>query len=102
MQVPSNLLLNKLGKPSLYLPTCMVIWGLISGLTAVCQNYGGLIACRFMLGFVEAAYFVSHILPLDTLVLTTFAAWMPVLSFMLVHEARTWPSNRHILFRSLD
>ena len=62
MQVPSNLLLNKLGKPSLYLPTCMVIWGLISGLTAACQNYGGLIACRFMLGFVEAAYFVSCML----------------------------------------
>lgn len=57
MQVPSNLFLNKIGKPSLYLPTCMVIWGLISGLTAACQNYGGLIACRFMLGFVEAAYF---------------------------------------------
>lgn len=61
MQVPSNLLLNKLGKPSLYLPTCMVIWGLISGLTAACQTYGGLIACRFMLGFVEAAYFVSEL-----------------------------------------
>jgi hypothetical protein len=61
MQVPSNLLLNKLGKPSLYLPTCMVIWGLISGLTAACQNYGGLIACRFMLGFIEAAYFVSYV-----------------------------------------
>ncbi|KAK6593616.1 pantothenate transporter liz1 [Botrytis cinerea] len=28
MQVPSNLLLNKLGKPSLYLPGCMVVWGL--------------------------------------------------------------------------
>lgn len=60
MQVPSNLLLNKLGKPSLYLPSCMVIWGVISGLTAACQNYGGLIACRFMLGFVEAAYFVRQ------------------------------------------
>jgi hypothetical protein len=35
---------------------------LISGLTAACQNYGGLIACRFMLGFVEAAYFVGDTL----------------------------------------
>jgi MFS family permease len=57
MQVPSNLYLNKIGKPALYLPTCMVIWGAISAATAACQNYGGLIACRFMLGFVEAAYF---------------------------------------------
>ncbi|EUC29848.1 hypothetical protein COCCADRAFT_8025 [Bipolaris zeicola 26-R-13] len=57
MQVPSNLFLNKFGKPALYLPTCMVVWGIISGATAACQNFGGLIACRFMLGVVEAAYF---------------------------------------------
>jgi len=57
MQVPSNLLLNKIGKPGIYLPTCMIVWGAISAATAATQNYGGLIACRFMLGFVEAAYF---------------------------------------------
>ncbi|KAJ8068558.1 hypothetical protein OCU04_002273 [Sclerotinia nivalis] len=57
MQVPSNLLLNKLGKPSLYLPGCMIVWGILSGSTAACQSYGGLLACRFILGFVEAAYF---------------------------------------------
>lgn len=27
MQVPSNLFLNKVGKPALYLPAVMVIWG---------------------------------------------------------------------------
>lgn len=59
MQVPSNLFLNKIGKPAIYLPACMVVWGIISAATAACQNYAGLIACRFMLGFVEAAYFVS-------------------------------------------
>lgn len=26
MQVPSNLLLNRIGKPSIYLPTCMAVW----------------------------------------------------------------------------
>ncbi|KAI9755471.1 MAG: hypothetical protein M4579_004262 [Chaenotheca gracillima] len=57
MQIPSNLFLNKIGKPALYLPTCMVIWGIISAATGACQSYGGLVACRFMLGFVEAAYF---------------------------------------------
>ncbi len=58
MQIPSNLFLNKIGKPGIYLPACMVVWGIISGATAGTQNYGGLVACRFMLGFVEAAYFV--------------------------------------------
>ena len=39
----------------------MVVWGAISAATAACQTYGGLLACRFILGFVEAAYFVSLI-----------------------------------------
>ncbi|KAI0156943.1 MFS general substrate transporter [Xylariaceae sp. FL1272] len=57
MQVPSNLFLNKIGKPAIYLPICMIIWGVISASTAAVTNFGGLIAVRFFLGFVEAAYF---------------------------------------------
>lgn len=57
MQVPSNLFLNKIGKPALYLPTVMVIWGVISAGTAGAQSYSGLIAIRFFLGFVETAYY---------------------------------------------
>ncbi|GME34252.1 Major facilitator superfamily [Neofusicoccum parvum] len=57
MQVPSNMLLNKLGKPSIYLPCCMIVWGIISTCTGAVQSFGGLVACRFFLGFVEAAYF---------------------------------------------
>ncbi|KAH8728079.1 pantothenate transporter liz1 [Phaeosphaeriaceae sp. PMI808] len=57
MQVPSNLFLNKTGKPAIYLPTCMIVWGIISGATGACQNFGGLLACRFFLGIVEAAFF---------------------------------------------
>ena len=29
MQVPSNIFLNYIGRPSLYLPACMVAWGTI-------------------------------------------------------------------------
>ncbi|KAK0385988.1 hypothetical protein NLU13_5705 [Sarocladium strictum] len=57
MQVPSNLMLNKLGKPAMYLPSCMVVWGIISTATAACQSFGGLVSSRFFLGFIEAAYF---------------------------------------------
>lgn len=57
MQIPSNLFLNKVGKPALYLPTVMIVWGVISAATAGAQTFGGLIAIRFFLGFVEAAYF---------------------------------------------
>ncbi|KAJ5919165.1 hypothetical protein N7466_010108 [Penicillium verhagenii] len=57
MQVPSNMILNKFGKPSIYLPSCMVVWGVISCCTAVTKDFGGLLAVRFFLGFIEAAYF---------------------------------------------
>ncbi|QKX56055.1 uncharacterized protein TRUGW13939_03155 [Talaromyces rugulosus] len=57
MQVPSNMILNKFGKPSIYLPGCMVVWGVISCCTAVTKSFSGLLVVRFFLGFVEAAYF---------------------------------------------
>ena len=57
MQVPSNLFLNKIGKPAIYLPTVMILWGMISAATAAAESFGGLVAIRFFLGFVEAAYF---------------------------------------------
>ncbi|KAI9741769.1 MAG: hypothetical protein M1834_000155 [Cirrosporium novae-zelandiae] len=57
MQIPSNLFLNKIGMPALYLPTVMIIWGVISAATGGCQSYAGLVVIRFMLGFIEAAYF---------------------------------------------
>lgn len=50
MQIPSNLLLNKFGKPAIYLPSCMIVWGIISAATAGCSSAGGLYAVRFFLG----------------------------------------------------
>ncbi|KAJ5819061.1 hypothetical protein N7474_004652 [Penicillium riverlandense] len=57
MQIPSNLLLNKFGKPAIYLPCAMMLWGVISTCTAAAENFAGLVVTRFFLGFVEAAYF---------------------------------------------
>lgn len=57
MQIPSNLFLNKIGKPSIYLPISMVLWGVVSATTGIVQSYTGLMIVRFLLGFVEAAYF---------------------------------------------
>ncbi|EGO19879.1 hypothetical protein SERLADRAFT_453200 [Serpula lacrymans var. lacrymans S7.9] len=55
MQVPSNMFLNWIGKPSIYLPVCMIVWGVISILTG--QFFVGALLTRFFLGFVEAAFF---------------------------------------------
>ncbi|KAE8132757.1 MFS general substrate transporter [Aspergillus pseudotamarii] len=57
MQIPSNLFLSKIGKPALYLPSCMIAWGILCAASGAVQDYDGLLACRFLLGFVEAAYF---------------------------------------------
>lgn len=52
MQVPSNLLLNYMGRPSLYIGFFVTAWGLVSACTSQVTSYGGLVACRFLLGFV--------------------------------------------------
>lgn len=57
MQIPSNMFLNYIGRPSLYLPICMMIWGTISILTGITTNFTGALLTRFFLGFVEAAFF---------------------------------------------
>ncbi|KAF9452505.1 MFS general substrate transporter [Macrolepiota fuliginosa MF-IS2] len=57
MQIPSNMFLNWIGKPSLYLPVCMIIWGMISCLTGATRDFVGALLTRFFLGFVEAAFF---------------------------------------------
>jgi MFS family permease len=49
--------LNYIGKPSLYLPACMVIWGVITVLTGIITNFVGALLTRFFLGFVQAAFF---------------------------------------------
>ena len=52
MQVPSNLLLNYAGRPSLYLGFFVIAWGLVSACTSQVNSYGSIVACRFILGLV--------------------------------------------------
>lgn len=56
LQIPSNLLLTRV-RPSLYLPSCMIAWGLLSGLSAFVRGFKALTAVRFFLGMVEAPFF---------------------------------------------
>ncbi|KAI0307088.1 MFS general substrate transporter [Multifurca ochricompacta] len=57
MQIPSNMFLNYIGRPSIYLPLCMMLWGVISCLTGTTHSFTGALLTRFFLGFVEAAFF---------------------------------------------
>ncbi|AOW07824.1 major facilitator superfamily domain-containing protein [Yarrowia lipolytica] len=56
LEVPSNMLLKKF-RPSIWLPSIMVAWGLVMTLMGIVQNYGGLLATRVLLGVFEAGLF---------------------------------------------
>ncbi|AOW02532.1 major facilitator superfamily domain-containing protein [Yarrowia lipolytica] len=55
-EVPSNMLLKHI-RPSIYLPSIMVLWGIVMTLMGIVNNYAGLIACRVLLGVFEAGLF---------------------------------------------
>jgi len=57
MQVPSNIILNWVGRPSWYLGCATIAWGLVSCVTSQVHNYSGIVAARFILGIVEAPFF---------------------------------------------
>ncbi|RPA93738.1 MFS general substrate transporter [Choiromyces venosus 120613-1] len=55
-EIPSNILLKKLS-PSLWLPSICLGWGIVMTMHGIVQNFGGLVACRLLLGFLEAGLF---------------------------------------------
>lgn len=59
MQLPSNMLITRV-RPSLYLSAAMTLWGVVSTCNAATHSFGGLIAVRFMLGFVEVGTILSR------------------------------------------
>ncbi|KAJ4174139.1 hypothetical protein NW754_004554 [Fusarium falciforme] len=65
MQVPSNIFINRIQRPSLYLAAIMLIWGLISTLSGNTYNFAGMVTVRFFLGFTEAAFLPGALLILS-------------------------------------
>ncbi|THU92751.1 MFS general substrate transporter [Dendrothele bispora CBS 962.96] len=60
-QIPSNMFLNWIKRPSLYIGGCVVAWGLTSALTGVTHNYGGILAIRMFIGLPESAFYPGAI-----------------------------------------
>ncbi|KAI8665100.1 MFS domain-containing protein [Fusarium sp. Ph1] len=57
LEVPSNYLLTKFKRPSVYIGGIIVAWGIVMALMGIVQNFSGLVASRFMLGVAEAGFF---------------------------------------------
>jgi fucose permease len=53
LEVPSNILLKKFKKPSTYLGTLIVIWGIVMTCMGVVRHFGDLLATRILLGVFE-------------------------------------------------
>jgi MFS family permease len=65
MQVPSNMIINKIPRPSIYIGAVMLLWGLISTLSGCVHNFSGMVTIRFFIGFVEAAFLPGALLILS-------------------------------------
>lgn len=65
MQIPSNIYLNRIRRPSLYLSWCIFLWGIISISTGAAQSFHAALASRFLLGFSEAVYYPGVLLMLS-------------------------------------
>ncbi|KAH6884407.1 major facilitator superfamily domain-containing protein [Thelonectria olida] len=55
-ELPSNLVIKRF-TPSRWLAFITTAWGIVATLTGVVQSYGGLIACRLILGALEGGLF---------------------------------------------
>ncbi|KAG2122956.1 major facilitator superfamily domain-containing protein [Suillus cothurnatus] len=56
-QIPSNMIMSYISRPSLYIGACVVTWGLTSALTGVTKNFAGIMVCRVFIGLPEAAFY---------------------------------------------
>ena len=64
IDIPSNWLLKVVGGGK-YLPMLALAWGIVGTCMGAVKSYGGLIACRLLLGACEGGMFVGIILYLS-------------------------------------
>ncbi|KAK4032961.1 putative transporter-like protein 24 [Parachaetomium inaequale] len=57
LEIPSNVLLKKFSRPSVYIGVLVTAWGVIMTLHGVVKNFGGLLAVRLLLGVFEAGFY---------------------------------------------
>ncbi|KAF6831557.1 MFS transporter [Colletotrichum musicola] len=60
-EVPSNMILKKVKRPSVYLGGLTLAWGIVMTCTGLVRNFGSLMATRILLGTFEAGFFPGAI-----------------------------------------
>ena len=59
------MIINRIPRPSIYISIVMLLWGMISTLSGNVTNFSGMVAIRFFIGFVEAAFLPGALLILS-------------------------------------
>ncbi|KAL1854049.1 hypothetical protein Daus18300_011547 [Diaporthe australafricana] len=54
-EVPSNMILGRV-RPSIYLPTLAILWGVAAACQGACQNWHQIVRLRFLIGFFESGF----------------------------------------------
>lgn len=60
LEVPSNIILKKM-RPSVFLSTIMLLWGIVTIGQGCTKSFGGLVGCRVIIGALEAGFFPGSI-----------------------------------------
>ncbi|KAF1967825.1 MFS general substrate transporter [Bimuria novae-zelandiae CBS 107.79] len=98
--IPANLIMGlPRVKPNLFLGASMLILGVISMCQGLTHTYGGLLACRFLMGFLEAIlpavaalliseYYTRKEQPIRFAMFFTFGVLGPLISGLLAYGIR--------------
>ena len=52
-EIPSNMILDKFNRPSVFMGTIVFVWGVVVMCTGFVQNFAGLCVTRVFLGLFE-------------------------------------------------
>ncbi|KIY71431.1 MFS general substrate transporter [Cylindrobasidium torrendii FP15055 ss-10] len=66
VEMPSNWVLKKM-KPDRWIPLLVFVWGIVTTLTCLVQNFAGLVAVRLALGLCEGGLLAGIVLYLSTI-----------------------------------
>ena len=98
-EVPSNYILSRVKRPSVYMGTLITAWGVIMTLAGVVHSYAGLLAVRFFLGvFGRSTWHTSP--NIDSLTESCRGRLLPgsgVHRIPLVSSPRDADSHRYLL-----
>ncbi|GAA5954403.1 hypothetical protein JCM8115_004577 [Rhodotorula mucilaginosa] len=62
LQIPSNMLIQYTGRPSIFIPACVFVWGGISTSTGAVKSFGPALVVRLLLGVAECSFFPGSLL----------------------------------------